>query len=202
MKSYIFFILTCILIAIPFPGATQEEKKDSIWLTHNNRSVIEPFDSIDYVDSILPIWKNDYSSFDFLEKPFDTSLFYVYETRYPFGKGMYYSFEDGSDYYLRGDVHFFVSKDTKKIHGIYADWTLIEMYDSLVNTSEYMCELISRVSDVPLPGLKSIYKCEDYWTYESDNDGFYQKVVLEAPEPKEGDILEPIYYVSYFAFFK
>lgn len=201
MKNQVIYIILLLISNYSFTVNAQDASRDSVWLTYRGQSVIEPFDSISVLDPLFSVWKNDYFSFEFLDHSFDTSDFYVYEARYPFGKDNTYSYEDGSDYYLTGDVYFFTSKTTNKIHGIFATWIVLEKHDSLINTPEYMCELISRASHDALPGLKDFYKCKDHWTYEKVNNRLSQKVVLEAPEPDENIPLDPIYYVSYTAIF-
>lgn len=201
MKSHNVNLITIIFCIHSFFGFTQTRHKDSVWLTFNGQSVIEPFDSIGSLDSIFPVWENDYFIMAPIKDKYDTSKFNIFEANYPFNKGNTYSYEEGSDYYLSGDVYFISSKSTNEIHGIFASWIVIEKYDSLVNTDEYMCELIRRVSTDALPGLKDLYECKDYWTYEKVDGNITQKVVLQAPEPEDDDPLEPIYFVSYSAFF-
>ena len=176
--------------------------KDSVWLIYEGKSIVKSFESISKIQSDIPIYVNDFFIVDPIIEKFDTSQFIVYETKFPFGKGNCYEFEEGKDYYLHGEVNFIVSNDDDNVHGIFAFWTVLEKHDSLVNTPEYACALINIVANQALPGIKNMVKCEDYWNYEVDNDFIYQKVVLEAPEPEEDFDLEPIYYVTYEARFK
>lgn len=180
----------------------QVELGDSILLTFNNRSIIQPFENFDRIDSTFRNYKNDYWSYDWLRDWFNPDSLYFYETNFPFGRGMELEYEAGSNYTLLGDVTFIVSKETREINGLYATFQVDTRYDSLVNTPEYVCELITRVAREALINLQNIVECEDSLTFESTRNVIYERVVLEPPVPDDVVDFDPIYYVTYLAKFE
>jgi hypothetical protein len=193
--AFIFFI--------SFGLFSQTEKRDSILLLYNGKSFIKPFETIDRVDSLFNSYKQTWGvPFPIQQTHFgDTSKFQYNVFRYPFDSPQYYNFNNGTDYFLIGELILISGKETRKVHAIWGSWNLITKYDSLINTTDYACELIKRVANGPLLSLRDLYRCEDLRSYEFQNNDFFEKIVFEPPVQDDFP-MEMLYYVSYYVEFK